>query len=173
MNAPSMSTSLSRPWCAGLRQWNGCLVQRARGVEQAEITSDVAEVATHWQFQELVRTRPACRGSLLSAESIIDARLAGGRPVLGICVGLQLCSRESSTAHRRSRTTTRSAPVLRTWAGTPLTSRGPLLTGVESERFYFVHSYGVVSWDFPEDGRFGDEATGGFLAHTPTASSQQ
>jgi glutamine amidotransferase len=27
-----------------------------------------------------------------------------------------------------------------------------LFTGVEGERFYFVHSYGVRSWDFPAGG---------------------
>ena len=54
--------------------------------------------------------------------------------------GLRRVARASSSGCRR--------PSCRTWAGTP--SRSPpgtaLFAGVEDERFYFVHSYGVRDW---------------------------
>ncbi len=48
-----------------------------------------------------------------------------------------------------------SAPVLphMGWNTVDVGEGSTLFTGVESERFYFVHSYGVVSWDFPEEAR--------------------
>ncbi|MBL8931510.1 MAG: imidazole glycerol phosphate synthase subunit HisH [Kineosporiaceae bacterium] len=94
-------------------------------------------------------------------DQIIDRRLAGGRPVLGICVGLQVMferSTEPSTEHG-------DVPGLGEWPG--IVERLPaqvvphmgwnsvspadgtvLFAGVEQERFYFVHSYGVQRWEF-------------------------
>jgi glutamine amidotransferase len=93
----------------------------------------------------------------------IGRRLAGGRPVLGICVGMQVlfergvehgvetegCDEWPGVVERLQ------APSCRTWAGTPSTSRADstLFDGVEGERFYFVHSYGVRDWDAETHGR--------------------
>ena len=43
----------------------------------------------------------------------------------------------------------------RTWAGTPsrCPRARPLFAGVEDERFYFVHSYGVRDWTLVTNGR--------------------
>lgn len=92
-------------------------------------------------------------------DQIIDRRLAGGRPVLGICVGLQVLF-ERSVEHGRH-----EVAGLGEWPGTVERLTAPvvphmgwntvetppgttLFTGVEDERFYFVHSYGVQRWDF-------------------------
>jgi len=97
-------------------------------------------------------------------DRIVDRRLAGGRPVLGICVGLQVMfdgSTEPSIAHGQD------AAGLGEWPGT--VERLPaqvvphmgwntveppegsvLFAGVEHERFYFVHSYAVQRWEFAE-----------------------
>ena len=107
-------------------------------------------------FAAVVTGLRAVRG-----DRIIDRRLAGGRPVLGICVGLQVMF-ETSTEHGQH-----DVPGLGEWPGTverlPAdvvphmgwnTVRPPsgstLFAGVEQERFYFVHSFAVQRWEFAE-----------------------
>ena len=99
------------------------------------------------------------------APRLIDRRLAGGRPVLGICVGMQVMF-DSSTErfeplgeHREGRDArdgTRRAGGLGQWPGTVSRLRAGvvphmgwsevraprdtvLFDGVAGERFYFVH----------------------------------
>lgn len=93
---------------------------------------------------------------------LIERRLAGGRPVLGICVGLQVLF-DRGTEHGVT------TPGLGQWPGevarlqsavvphmgwndveVPDGSR--LFAGVGHERFYFVHSYGVRRWELRPDG---------------------
>ncbi|MDQ1293543.1 MAG: imidazole glycerol-phosphate synthase subunit HisH [Actinomycetota bacterium] len=90
----------------------------------------------------------------VGGDTIMKARLAGGRPVLGICVGLQVLF-ERSTEHGQD-----DVDGLGIWRGTVERLRAdvvphmgwntvrvpdgsPLFDGVSRERFYFVHSYGV------------------------------
>lgn len=91
----------------------------------------------------------------------IGRRIAGGRPVLGICVGHQILF-ERGVEHGIA------ADGMGEWPGevTALpddvvvphmgwnTVRAPegtvLFDGIEDERFYFVHSYAVQSWDFDQ-----------------------
>lgn len=87
---------------------------------------------------------------------IIGRRLAGGRPVFGICVGMQVMF-EHGVEHGVD------TPGLGEWPGvverinaavlphmgwnnvnSPAGSK--LFSGIEHERFYFVHSYGVRTW---------------------------
>jgi glutamine amidotransferase len=94
----------------------------------------------------------------IGGDSIVDRRLAGGRPVLGICVGLQVMF-ETSTEPGEG-----VPDGLGQWPGTverlpadvvphmgwstvepPPGSR--LFAGVEDERFYFVHSYAVQRFE--------------------------
>lgn len=94
---------------------------------------------------------------------VIGRRLAGGRPVLGICVGLQVLF-EHGVEHGVH------AEGLGEWPGTVERLQAPvvphmgwntvdvpagsrLFEGVEAERFYFVHSYGVREWLLPTKGR--------------------
>ena len=92
---------------------------------------------------------------------IIDLRLAGGRPVLGICVGFQVlfehgiehgvdttgCGQWPGTVERLV------APVLphMGWNTVEVAAGSRLFAGLEQERFYFVHSYGVRTWELKAD----------------------
>jgi glutamine amidotransferase len=95
---------------------------------------------------------------------IIDRRLAGGRPVLGICVGMQVLF-ERGVEHGHD------AEGLGEWPGTverlesgvlphmgwntvDAPSDSVLFDGVRDERFYFVHSYAAQRWELEPSGRF-------------------
>lgn len=98
------------------------------------------------------------------ADEVIDRRLAGGRPVFGICVGMQVMF-ESGTEGSRSvaglgewpgvvdRLT---APVLphMGWNTVDAPESSRLFAGVSEERFYFVHSYAARSWSLDSSGPF-------------------
>ena len=106
----------------------------------------------------------ACMAGIraVRGDEIVGRRLAGGRPVLGICVGMQVLFERGvehgveteglgewpGTVERPAR-----AGRSRTWAGTPSTCprARALFAGVEDERFYFVHSYGVRRWELEVD----------------------
>jgi glutamine amidotransferase len=101
----------------------------------------------------------ACMAGLTEAhgQRIIGRRLAGGRPVLGICVGMQIlfergvehdvevagCAEWPGSVERLRAdilphmgwNTVRAAPGSALFAGLP-----------EQARFYFVHSYAARSW---------------------------
>ena len=91
-------------------------------------------------------------------DMIIDRRLTGGRPVMGICVGHQVMF-DTGVEHG---ITTEGlgewpgvveelhAPVLphMGWNTVTVPEGSTLFAGVESDRFYFVHSYAVRTWDF-------------------------
>jgi glutamine amidotransferase len=162
-----MSTSL-RPSVVVLDYGSGNLRSVQRALERVganvEITSDATSAAScDGLVVPGVGAYASCMAGLtaIRGESIIDARLAGGRPVLGICVGLQILF--SSGVEHGTRTAglgqwpgtveRLSAPVLphMGWNTVDVGEGSTLFAGVESERFYFVHSYGVVSWDFRED----------------------
>jgi imidazole glycerol-phosphate synthase subunit HisH len=107
----------------------------------------------------------ACVQGLRAAKGheIIGRRLAGGRPVLGICVGMQILF-EHGVEHGVD------TAGLDEWPGVVERIQAPvvphmgwntvepppesrLFAGVEGERFYFVHSYGVRDWRLRTDGR--------------------
>lgn len=106
----------------------------------------------------------ACMAGLQAVRGpeLIDRRLAGGRPVLGICVGMQVlfeageehglhtagCGEWPGTVERLD------APVLphMGWNTVKVPDGSRLFAGVEHERFYFVHSYAVRHWDLPQSG---------------------
>jgi glutamine amidotransferase len=103
----------------------------------------------------------ACMRGLTAVHGheVIDRRLAGGRPVLGICVGMQILF-ETGVEHG---VTTQGCGE---WPGTVERLQAPvvphmgwntvdvpdgsdktvLFAGIEQERFYFVHSYAVRDW---------------------------
>ena len=102
----------------------------------------------------------ACMAGIrkVRGDMIIDRRLTGGRPVMGICVGLQVMF---DTGVEHGITTEGlgewpgvveelQAPVLphMGWNTVSVPDGSTLFAGVEDERFYFVHSYGVRTWDF-------------------------
>ena len=99
----------------------------------------------------------------IKGERVIGRRLAGGRPVLGICVGMQVlfsrgvehgvetegCDEWPGVVERLR------APVVphMGWNTVDVPSGSSLFAGVELERFYFVHSYGVREWTLRTGGR--------------------
>ncbi|WP_067487653.1 imidazole glycerol phosphate synthase subunit HisH [Actinomadura hibisca] len=106
----------------------------------------------------------ACMAGLreIRGEQIIGRRLAGERPVLGICVGMQIlfgkgvehgvttegCDEWPGTVERLD------APVLphMGWNTVDAPAETVLFRGMDPEtRFYFVHSYGVRRWELEPD----------------------
>ena len=103
-------------------------------------------------FSAVIAALESVRGG-----ELIDRRLAGGRPVLGICVGMQVLF-ESGIERGVDR------EGLGEWPGTVTqlqadvlphmgwnTVRAPensrLFKGIQDERFYFVHSYAAQNWE--------------------------
>ena len=99
-------------------------------------------------------------------DQIIDSRLAGGKAVLGICVGLQVMF---ETGFEHGVTT----PGLGQWPGVVDRLDAPrlphmgwntveapaasvLFQGVEGERFYFVHSYAATNFELTGGGPFAE-----------------
>jgi len=105
----------------------------------------------------------ACMTGLRSVGGprIIERRLAGGRPVLGICVGMQVlfdrgvewgeetdgCGQWPGTVERLK------ADVLphMGWNTVRAPEASVLFAGLPADtRFYFVHSFGVRRWELEE-----------------------
>lgn len=96
----------------------------------------------------------ALRG--IGGDELIDRRLAGGRPVLGICVGMQVLfgrgvERGVDTdglGQWPGVVAELDAPVLphMGWNTVSPGAGSRLFAGLEDERFYFVHSYAAVHW---------------------------
>ena len=87
---------------------------------------------------------------------LIERRLAGGRPVLGVCVGLQVLFERGDEGGDVTEglgewpgvVERLDAPVLphMGWDTVSVPSGSRLFAGLADERFYFVHSYGVRDW---------------------------
>jgi len=102
-------------------------------------------------FEAVATQLAAVRGG-----AIVEKRLTGSRPVLGVCVGMQVLFEHG--VERGNDTpglgewpgvvTQLDAPVLphMGWntVEAPVDSR--LFAGIADERFYFVHSFGVQDW---------------------------
>jgi glutamine amidotransferase len=128
----------------------------ARVGADVEITADMARAAAaDGLVLPGVGAYATCmRGVIdVGADQVIRTRIAAGRPVLGICVGMQVLY-EQGEEHGVSTTgigvlpghvVRLKAPVLphMGWNTVSPPTGSTLFAGVESERFYFVHSYGV------------------------------
>ncbi|WP_033213057.1 imidazole glycerol phosphate synthase subunit HisH [Kitasatospora phosalacinea] len=103
-------------------------------------------------FEACMRGLKAVRG-----EQVIGRRLAGGRPVLGICVGMQIlfekgvehgvetagCDEWPGTVEPLD------APIVphMGWNTVDAPEDTRMFAGMDADtRFYFVHSYGVRHW---------------------------
>jgi imidazole glycerol-phosphate synthase subunit HisH len=105
----------------------------------------------------------ACMAGLrrVHGDRIVDRRLAGGRPVLGICVGMQVLFARgvehgvetAGTGEWPGTVERLSAPILphMGWNTVDAAAGSALFAGVEQQRFYFVHSYAVRRWELVPD----------------------
>lgn len=95
---------------------------------------------------------------------LIDQRLIASKPVLGICVGLQVMFDLGSEHEIETeglgqwpgKVEQLKAPILPHigWNTVDADSDSILFRGVADERFYFVHSYGVLDWKLEAQGPF-------------------
>lgn len=101
----------------------------------------------------------ACVAGLRAADGprIIGSRLAGGRPVLGVCVGMQVLFDGSNEPSEKvqeglgewpGQVERLRAPVVphMGWSPVEVGAGSRLFAGVQDERFYFVHSYAAHGW---------------------------
>jgi glutamine amidotransferase len=101
----------------------------------------------------------ACMNALreIGAPRLVGRRLAGGRPVLGICVGMQVLfeaglehgTRTEGLGEWPGEVVRLPAPVVphMGWSPVDVGEGSTGFAGVEDQRFYFVHSYAAL--DFP------------------------
>jgi imidazole glycerol-phosphate synthase subunit HisH len=136
---------------------------------QVELTADRASaLSADGLLVPGVGNFSACMAGLRAVRGgeVVGRRLAGSRPVLGICVGMQVLfdgSTEPAVGEQ--------LPGLAEWPGTverlpadvvphtgwntvAVASGTTLFAGIEDERFYFVHSYGVLDWQLQAGGAF-------------------
>ncbi|MFC8385417.1 imidazole glycerol phosphate synthase subunit HisH [Nocardia sp. NPDC057272] len=134
-----------------------------RAGAQVEVTADpTAALAADGLVVPGVGAYAACMAGLLSVrgDRMIGQRLAGGRPVLGICVGMQImfdrgvefgvetegCGEWPGTVAGLD------APVLphMGWNTVKAPADSTLFAGMDADtRFYFVHSYAAQQWELP------------------------
>ncbi|NGP08401.1 imidazole glycerol phosphate synthase subunit HisH [Rhodococcus sp. 14C212] len=135
----------------------------ARTGVQVEVTADPqVALAADGLVVPGVGAFAACMAGLkaVRGDRIIGQRLAGGRPVLGICVGMQIlfdkgvefgvetdgCGEWPGTVERLD------APVLphMGWNTVEAPENSVLFAGMDRDtRFYFVHSYAAQKWELP------------------------
>ena len=126
---------------------------------QVELTSDFdAALNADGLVVPGVGAFAACMQGLnaVRGPKLIDTRVAGGRPVLGICVGFQVMFEHglehgvdtAGVGEWPGVVEELQAPVLphMGWNTVEVAEGSRLFAGIENERFYFVHSYGVQQW---------------------------
>lgn len=134
-----------------------------RAGAEVEVTADPqAALAADGLVVPGVGAFAACMAGLraVRGDRVIGRRLAGSRPVLGICVGMQIlfergvefgvetegCAEWPGTVDRLE------APVLphMGWNTVQAPADSVLFAGMDPDtRFYFVHSYAARSWELP------------------------
>lgn len=154
---------MSAPVVVVLDYGSGNVHSAAKAVEAAgarvELTADRDRVLA---ADGLVVPGVGAFGAVMDAlravrgDELIDRRLAGGRAVLGICVGMQVMFERGDEggvvtdglAQWPGTVSAVIAPIVphMGWntISAPPTSR--LFEGLHDERFYFVHSYAAHEW---------------------------
>jgi glutamine amidotransferase len=128
---------------------------------EVEVTADPGAAATaDGLVVPGVGAFEACMAGLrgIGGEKIIADRLAAGRPVLGVCVGMQILfargvefGLESAGCGQWPGAVTRlDAPVIphMGWNVVEADTGSALFKGLDADtRFYFVHSYAAQRWE--------------------------
>jgi imidazole glycerol-phosphate synthase subunit HisH len=154
---------MTPPQVAVLDYGSGNLRSVVRAVERAG--ADVALVSDRERAASAdglvvpgVGAFAACMEGLdkVQGPRIIGSRLAGDRPVLGICVGMQVLF-EQGIEHGATTEGCGEWPGIvdrldgdvvphMGWNTVAAPAGSAMFAGVEDERFYFVHSYAARSW---------------------------
>ncbi|WP_182527013.1 imidazole glycerol phosphate synthase subunit HisH [Nocardioides dongkuii] len=161
---------MSTPRVAVLDYGSGNLRSAVRAMERAgadvELTSDFDTcLNADGLLVPGVGAFAACMAGLreVKGDRLIGRRLAGGRPVLGICVGMQVLFErgvehgvETEGCHEWPGVVERlQSPVVphMGWNTVEAAPGSTLFAGLEDERFYFVHSYAVRDWTLTTNDR--------------------
>ncbi len=154
---------MTGPRIAVLDYGSGNLRSAVRAAERAgaevELTADPeVAMAADGLLVPGVGAFDACMQGFtaIGGPRLIERRLIANRPVLGICVGMQIlfgtgiehgvrtegCGEWPGTVERLQ------APVVphMGWNTVGAVDGSRMFAGIEDERFYFVHSYGVREW---------------------------
>jgi glutamine amidotransferase len=162
---------VSRPSVALLDYGSGNVHSAAKALELAgadvTLTADRATalaadglvVPGVGAFEAVVRQLATVHGGAL-----VEKRLTGGRPVLGICVGMQVLFEHGVERGNDSPglgewpgvVTELDAPILphMGWNTVEAPQDSVLFDGIRDERFYFVHSYAAQEWSLQVDDPF-------------------
>ena len=153
----------SRPSVAVLDYGSGNLRSAVRAVERAGadvvLTNDAGVAAeADGLLVPGVGAFEACMKGLREVDGvrIIERRLIAGRPVLGICVGMQILFAEGIEHGVRTEGCAEwpgvierlQAPIVphMGWNTIEPDAGSRMFAGLADERFYFVHSYGLRDW---------------------------
>ncbi|QEO09879.1 imidazole glycerol phosphate synthase subunit HisH [Protaetiibacter larvae] len=150
---------------------SGNVHSAAKAIERAgarvELTADRDKIANAdgllvpgvGAFAAVMSALDAVRGA-----ELIDRRLAGGRAVLGICVGMQVLFERGVERGVETEglgewpgvVDELHAPVLphMGWNTVDAPEESQLFAGLRDERFYFVHSFAARSWSLDPIGAF-------------------
>ncbi len=130
---------------------------------QAVMDADGLLVPGVGAFGAVMEQLNAIRGG-----ELIERRLAGGRPVLGICVGMQVMFERGvergndieGLGEWRGTVRELEAPVVphMGWSTVEVGEGSRLFAGLEEERFYFVHSFAAQDWTLEVDKPFREPA---------------
>ncbi len=128
---------------------------------EVEVTADpAAAAAADGLVVPGVGAYEACMAGLraIDGEKIIADRLAASRPVLGVCVGMQILFARGvefgvesvGCAQWPGAVTQLDAPVIphMGWNVVEAPEKSTLFRGIDdATRFYFVHSYAAQAWE--------------------------
>jgi len=151
------------PRVAVLDYGSGNLRSGVRALERAgavvELTADPKVAAeADGLLVPGVGAYAACMEGLLGVDGvrIIERRLIANRPVLGICVGMQILFAEGIEHGVRTEGAGEwpgvvediQAPIIphMGWNTVEVAEGSQMFDGIADERFYFVHSFGVRTW---------------------------
>jgi len=154
---------MSRPSVVVLDYGSGNVHSAAKALEAAganvDLTADRSRVlAADGLLVPGVGAFSAVMSALDSVHGgdLVDLRLAGGKPVLGICVGMQVLFGRGVERGVETEgldqwpgvVTELEAPILphMGWNTLKAPAGSVLFNGIADERFYFVHSYAATQW---------------------------
>lgn len=165
MSSAALDSSTAKPTVTVLDYGSGNVRSAVRALERAGASVTLSAKSDDvLNADGLVVPGVGAFGSVMAELKNVDAlrmigrRVAGGRAVLGICVGMQVLFdagvehgiQEESMGEWPGTVELLPADVVphMGWNTVKSPEASMLFEGIEDERFYFVHSYGVQTWDF-------------------------